>query len=205
MAVALTAAAQPAKDIGNRHQLRVGRGDALFEAFTFGNTPQHLYPNPQALSEDFSIHERFNSFCTGHLLLEYGYRINKLVRVGGQIDAEGIFWEEGDYDRNHKLIGTAQKVRNYNLVVMPTVRLEYLHKRIVTLYSGAGAGLLVALDNAGGSAFAPALNLNMIGIQLGRGHWSGGIELGAMFALSNADKIYMLGSRLLSFSLNYAW
>lgn len=203
--ISFAAVAQPAKDIGQRHQLRIGWGDALFEALAFGNSPSHQYPNPQALPEDFSIHERFNSFYTGHFFVAYGYRINKLVRVGGQMDMEGIFWEEGDFDRSHRPVGQIIKQRSYNLVVMPSVRLEYLHRGIVTLYSGAGAGMHVALDNAGGSAFSPALNINILGVQLGRGHWSGGIELGALFALNGASKVYMLGSRLLSFSLNYAW
>lgn len=202
---ALVAGAQPASSFGSRHQVRIGWGDALFETLTFGNTKPHIYPNPQALPESFSIREQFNSACTGHLFFEYGYRLNKLVRLGGQLDAEGIFWEEGNFDRYHQLVGTAKTVRNYNIVVMPTVRLEYLHKRIVTLYSGAGAGMLVAFDNARGCEFSPALNLNLVGIQLGRGHWSGGIELGLMLALSGGNKVYMLGSRLLSFSLNYAW
>lgn len=205
LTAAWVAGAQPATDFSMRHQVRIGWGDALFETLTFGNTKPHLYPNPQALPEDFSIREQFNSFCTGHLFAEYGYRISKLVRVGGQLDAEGIFWEEGSFDRNHKLVGTGKKVRNYNLVIMPTVRLEYRHTGIVTLYSGVGAGVLVALDNAGGSAFSPALNLNLVGIQLGWGHWSGSVDLGLMAALSGGNKIYMLGSRLVSFSLNYAW
>ena len=205
LAATLVAGAQPATDLSMRHQVRIGWGDALFETLTFGNTKPHLYPNPQALPEDFSISEKYNSSCTGHLFLEYGYRLSKLVRVGGQLDAEGIFWEEGNFDRNHKLIGAGKKVRNYNIVVMPTVRLEYLHKGIVTLYSGAGLGMLVALDNAGGSAFSPAFNLNAIGVQLGWGHFSGSVELGAMLALSGGNKVYMLGSRLASVSFNYAW
>lgn len=205
LAAAFVAGAQPASDFSMRHQVRIGWGEALFETLTFGNTKPHIYPNPQALPESFSINERFNSYCTGHFFFEYGYRLTKLVRLGGQIDAEGIFWEEGNFDRNHKLIGTGTKVRNYNIVVMPTVRLEYMHKHIVTLYSGAGAGVLVALDNAKGSAVSPALNLNLVGVQLGWGHWSGGIELGLMVALSGGNQVYMLGSRLVSFSLNYAW
>ncbi len=205
LAAAFASYAQPASDFSMRHQVRIGWGDALFETLTFANTKPHIYPNPQALPENFSIREQFNSGCTGHFFVDYGYRLNKLVRLGGQLDIEGIFWEEGNFDRNHKLIGTATKVRNHNIVVLPTVRLEYLHTGIVTLYSGAGAGMLVAFDNLGGCEFSPALNLNFVGVQLGWGHWSGGVELGAMLGLSGGNKIYMLGSRLLSVSLNYAW
>lgn len=205
LAAAFVAGAQPANEVGMRHQIRVGWGDALFETLSFANTKPHIYPNPEALPADFSIREQFNSCCTGHFFVDYGYRINKLVRVGGQVDFEGIFWDEGYFNRNHQLVGTAKKVRNFNIVVMPTVRLEYMHKNIVTLYSGAGAGMLVAFDNAKACELSPALNLNLVGVQLGKGHWSGGVELGLMLALSGGNKVYMLGSRLLSVSLNYAW
>lgn len=205
MVAGIVATAQPASDFSMRHQVRVGWGEALFETLTFGNTTPHIYSNPQALPENFSIHERYNSFCTGHFFAAYQYRLTPVVRLGGQFDIEGIYWQEGDFDRNHKLIGTGKTVRNHNIVIMPTVRFDYLRKGITTLYSGVGSGLLLALDNAGGSAVAPALNLNFVGVQLGWGHWSGSVELGAMIALSGGNSVFMLGSRLLSFSLNYTW
>lgn len=205
LAVTIVAGAQSASDLSRRHQVRIGWGDAIFESYAFGNTTPHVYPNPQALPEDYSVSERYNSGGTGHLFFEYGYRFSKLVRVGGQIDAEGIFWSEGDFDRYHKLIGAGKRVRNWDVVMMPTVRLEYLHRGIVTLYSGAGVGLLMAFDNAGGSGFAPAINLNLVGVQLGWDHWSGSVDLGMMTAATGTRAIYMLGSRLVSFSLNYAW
>ena len=99
----------------------------------------------------------------------------------------------------------ATLVRNYNLVLMPTLRFDFMRTRITTLYAGLGAGALMAFDNAARVEFAPAVNLNVLGIQLGYGHWSGSIELGAMVSLSSPHRIYMLGSRLLSFSLNYSW
>ena len=199
------AAASPKDSLGMRHQVRVGWGDMLFETMAFHASPTHLYANPQALPENFRLHESFDYGYTGHFFAQYQYRASRVVRVGGMLDVEGIFWKEGYFDRNHQLVGKATAVRNYNLVVMPTVRFDYFRRPVVSLYSGLGTGLLLALDNAGGSALSPALNLNLIGIQLGRGHWSGSVELGAMIALSGAYKIYMVGSRLLSFSLNYSW
>lgn len=205
LAAVLTAGAQTARDIGMRHQVRVGWGDAIFESIAFSNTSPHKYANPGSLPETFSVQERYNSACTGHFFAEYQYRTSRVVRIGVQLDVEGIFWQEGYFDRYHNLIGTGKKVRNYNIVAMPTARFSYLNTRVVSLYSGAGAGLLVALDNAGGSALSPAFNLNLVGVQLGSGHWSGSMELGFMAALSGTNKVYMLGSRLVSISLNYAW
>ena len=88
---------------------------------------------------------------------------------------------------------------------MPTVRFDYFNKEYVGLYSGLGAGLLTAFDNAVGLQLAPAFNLNFIGVQVGHGHWYGSAELGFMVALTGANTIYMAGSRLVSFSLIYRW
>ena len=73
------------------------------------------------------------------------------------------------------------------------------------LYAGLGAGVLLALDNARRCEVAPALQLTLIGVQLGRGPWTGTVEFGGLNALVNANRIYMLGSRLVSVSVNYHW
>ncbi|MBQ3941548.1 MAG: hypothetical protein II676_01730, partial [Bacteroidales bacterium] len=70
------------------------------------------------------------------------------------------------------------------------------------LYSGLGAGLLCALDNQGGAEFAPAVNINLFGVQVGKGPISASVELGALNSMFKS-RVYMLGSRLVSVSLNY--
>ena len=40
---------------------------------------------------------------------------------------------------------------------------------------------------------------------MGKDHWGGSLELGALNALMGKDRIYMLGSRLISVSVNYRW
>ncbi len=125
---------------------------------------------------------------TGHIFAEYQYRITRVVSVGGQIDFEGIFTPEMD---------------NYDLVLMPAVRFTYLNKPMVKLHSGVGIGLLVAFDNLGGCEPAPAVDLNFIGVELGEGPLTLGLDLGMMNALLAGSQVYLLGARLLSVSLNY--
>lgn len=197
--------ARPKGDLSQRHQVRVGWGDMLFETMAFHPSVTHDYVSPSALPGDFSILERHSYRYTGHLFAEYQFRATRVVRVGGLLDFEGIFWKESEFDSNHVQRGATVPIRNYNVVVMPTVRFDYLNREWWSLYSGLGAGALFAFDNQGGSAYSPALNLNFLGVQVGKGHWSGGLELGLMAALSSGYKIYMLGSRLVSVSLNYRW
>ena len=205
LCLTLAAAARPKGDLTLRHQVRIGWGDMLFETMAFHASPVHYYPVPEALPANFTTKEKHSYTYTGHLFAEYQYRASRVVRVGAMLDVEGIFWKEDSYDRYHNQTGVTVPVRNYDIVVMPTVRFDYFNKEYVSLYSGLGAGLLVALDNHGGCEPAPAFNLNLIGVQVGHGHWWGAAELGLLSALTGGDRIYMLGSRLISFSLNYRW
>lgn len=125
---------------------------------------------------------------TGHLFAGYQYQLNKVVSLGGQLDFQAIRMADMD---------------NFDLAVMPTVRFTYLRTPWVELHSGVAVGVLLAFDNKGGAEFSPALDLNFVGIQLGNGPLTAGLDLGMLNALSGGSKIYLLGARLVSVSLNY--
>ena len=129
-------------------------------------------------------------FYTGHFFAEYRYSFTKVTSVGIQSDLQGIF-REG--------------IRDYDLSLLPTVRFTFLDREWVQLYAGMGAGLLFAFDSARALELAPVVNTTLLGVQVGKGPWSGALELGGMSALRNAQKVYMLGSRLVSVSVNYRW
>ena len=63
--------------------------------------------------------------------------------------------------------------------------------------------MLLSVSDNTEAAFA--FNVNLIGIQVGAGHWYGALDLGMMNAFAGETRIYMLGSRLVSLSINYAW
>ena len=64
---------------------------------------------------------------------------------------------------------------------------------------------MVAFDNAKNAELAPVVNVTLLGVQVGKGPWTGTLELGGMSSLLNTNKVYMLGSRLISVSVNYSW
>ena len=167
-----------AQETGPRHLARLGWGDMLFETLAFHpgeNTSHYGY--------------------TGHFFADYHYKLTRVVSVGAQMDFQGIFWTENKTFRS----------RNYDLCLLPQARFTWMNKEWVRLYSGLGAGLLFAFDNAGGHAFAPVFHLNTLGIQVGKGHWCGSVDLGLMASLNDLNRIYLFGSRLLSVSVNYRW
>ncbi|MBQ9661163.1 MAG: hypothetical protein IJV37_07920 [Bacteroidales bacterium] len=177
----------------SRHQVRLGWGDMLFETIAFHPSSTHRYP--AAPQMDYPLAEKRDLGYTGHIFAEYRYQFTPLVSIGMLADFQGIFWTTETHFRS----------RNYDLTLLPNVRFSYFNREWVRLYSGLGAGLTVAFDNERHAEFAPALNLNFLGVQVGKGHWSGSAELGFMAALSDASRVYMLGSRLLSVSVNYCW
>ena len=195
-------AGEPGK---TRHQVRIGWGDMLFETLVFTASPTHQFVNPSELSPDYTYSEKDHFGYTGHFFAGYQYRLNKVMAVGAQVDFEGIFWQETSYDRFHTPLAATTHSRNYNLTVLPEMRFYCFSGRWINIYAGVGAGTLFAFDTAGNTALTPALNLNPLGIQVGYDHWWGGVELGFMAALSGGNQIYMLGSRLVSVSLNYRW
>ena len=177
------------------HQIRLGWGDPLFETLAFNEGVSQ--------NDDFTRTDRFG--YTGHIFLEYQYRFTKVISVGLQTDFQGIFWNETPCDAFRNPISPAVRSRNYDLSILPTVRFTCLNTKWVQLYGGMGAGLLVAFDNSKRSELAPVVDLTLLGVQIGKGPWSGSLELGGMFSMRNALAIYMLGSRLVSVSVNYSW
>lgn len=168
---------------GPRHQVSLGWGDMLFETLAFHPSQTPMDPNA-----------RTKYGYTGHLFADYSFRWTRRVSVGAQLDFQGIFWSEKSF-----------RSRNFDLTLLPTARFFWMDKPMVRLYSGLGAGLLMAFDNARHFELAPAVNLNFLSVQIGKGPWCGTVEWGMLSALTNFNNIYMLGSRILSFSVNYRW
>ena len=187
-----------------KNSVRIGWGDMPFEVIAFHASVPGTWGNT-GLPANFSRPENYDYGYTGHLFAEYLHRFSRVVSVGFQADVEGIFWKEGNFDRDHRLIGAYKQVNNWDLVLMPTVRFTYFNKPWVRLYSGLGAGLMLAFDNRGGSAAAPAFNLNLIGTEVGRDHWGGTAELGLLNALTGPYHVYQLGTRIFSVAVYYKW
>lgn len=181
-----------------RHNVRLGWGDMLFETLAFHPSAKDSY-DPALLPQDYKWNGTFDYGYTGHIFGEYMYSFTDLISAGIQTDFEGIFWKEGSKD-NFK------KVNNYNLCFLPSVRFTYFHSKWLDIYSGLSFGLLMAFDNQKQFEVAPAFNLNLVGAKVAiKDNWSGFLELGALNALKDANCVYMFGSRLISFGVNFTW
>lgn len=189
----------------SRHLVRLGWGDMMFETVAFHATEISAYPDPEKLPSGFRSDEKEHFRYTGHIFADYSYRLNKLLRVGLQADFQGIFWKETVYDAWRKPVGESVAVNNYDLTILPTVSFTYLERPWFRLYCGVGVGVVMAFDNLKEFQTGTAFNLNPVGIQVGRGHWSGSAELGCLCGLRGSSNIFMMNSRLFSVSVNYSW
>lgn len=191
--------------IDKRHSVRIGWGDMLFETMAFRPKLSGTWATPSALPDNYVHNETFKYGYTGHIFAEYQYRVTRVVSLGAQADIEGIFWKEGDFDKYHKLVSPAKSIRNWDLTLLFTLRFTYFEREWMRLYSGLGVGGLLAFDNHGDFGAAPALNLNFIGIEVGKGSWGGSFELGGLNAIASPRAIYQVFSRIFSVSVYYKW
>ena len=172
------------------HEVRVGWGDLMFE---------------HAMRYEFTHIGKMNAqidYITGHFFAEYQYYFRHWLSFGTQLDFEAILWDKTTYDRYRNQVGPTQRERNYNLVLMPELRFTYFRSPYVRMHSGLGIGVNFAFDNMGGFAAAGAFNLDLFTLQVGKDHWYGAIELGMLNAM-NRDRLFYVGSRLISVSVGY--
>lgn len=186
-----------------KHQFRIGWGDMMYEHAVYSPSAKHIFEDISKIPENYRVKELYGHKYIGHFFAEYQYRFNDLLSIGAQFDYSGLSWQSGIFDRAHTLVKQEPDTNFSRFALMPTARVTYLRKGPVSLYSGLGAGVLLSVSNNTEAAFA--LNVNLIGLQAGAGHWYGALELGLMNAFSGMTSIYMLGSRLISASINYAW
>ena len=186
----------------NPHELRLGWGDQHFEHLIWHSSPYPANTLPTTYTATYGEHYRY----TQHWFIDYQYRLNHWFSFGGIADGSGVVWDKvtrngaGDElsrEKNHSL---------YNIVLMPSLNLTYLHHQYVSMYFGLGAGLDInggtEVDGQGRhTVCAPAIDIRLIGISANYGNWFMAVDLGAMVAMNGGQYIYLLGSRLFTASI----
>ena len=191
--------------LGSRHCVRFGWGDMIYESIAFRPSLNGTWATPGALPDDYIHQETFDYCYTGHFFADYQYRLTQVISLGIQVDLDGIFWKEGAFDKYHNLITPVKKVRNWDLDLMLTARFTYFERPWVRVFSGLGVGVLFAFDNEGDFGAAPAINLNWIGVEVGKGPWGGTLEVGSLNAIADKLTIYQAFSRIFALSVYYKW
>ncbi len=185
-----------------RNEVRIGWGDQLFESLVWHNPTSITMTMPASVTYEYKERYRHNQ----HIWAEYQYRFNHWFSLGGMLDVSEVGWDR--VTRNGQGVELARNKNNYfyNLAFMPTVRFTYFHHDYVNIYSGLGIGMDInggtEVDGNGKhTAVGAAVNLTLVGVSANYKRWFCAFDFGGMYALKNANAIYMLKSRMLNFSI----
>lgn len=188
--------------INRRNELRIGWGDQLFESLVWHNPTSVTTTMPAEATYQYKERYRHHQ----HLWMEYQYRFKHWFSLGGMIDMSEVGWDV--VTRNGQGTELARDKKNYfyNLVIMPTIRFTYFHHPNVNIYSGLGVGMDInggtEVDGKGRhTALGAAVNLTLVGISANYDRWFCAFDLGGMYALKNANAIYMASSRIMNVSI----
>ena len=182
----------------NPHEIRLGIADDLFlRGLTNITTNNFTPPTPQDGYRQIGSKEH-NYRSTGHLYIEYHYRINHWLSVGANFDTRTELWNETSYSicPLESNISTSQNQYSLGLTLMPTVRFSYYNTPYASLYASVGVGASVQMYENTIEYILPVLDICYFGVSLGKEHWFCDIELGG------APIPYLL-DRLFRFNVGY--
>ena len=182
-----------------RHEVRIGWGDQLFESLMWHNPTNIITTMPETYRQTY--HENYHH--DQHIWAEYQWRYKSWFSFGAMGDISFVHWD--DVTRNGKGVEISRDKGHYfyNLVIMPTIRFTYFHHPNVNLYSGLGIGMCI---NGGternGKGYktdvGAAVNFTVFGISANYERWFWTVDFGGMYALRNANTIFMASSRIIN-------
>ena len=183
----------------NRNELRIGWGDQLFESLMWHGPTAITTTMPESYRQTY--HENYHH--DQHLWVEYQWRFTHWFSLGGMMDLSEVHWD--NVTRNGKGVEVARDKGHYfyNIVIMPTVRFTYFHHENVNLYSGLGIGV----DVNGGTEtngfgkktdMGASVNLTLFGVSANYDRWFWTVDFGGMYALKDANTIFMASSRIIN-------
>ena len=153
----------------NPHELRIGVGDcSIYYAQRY--SPKASY-----------VDARVFDLILPNIFVEYQYRVNSWLSAGLQVNAIGDVYSDITVGSWELAIATYSEGWVH---VIPTTTFTYFHKNWVNLYSGIGVGYAMQLETKGKTRniwHTFAAQATLLGISVGRDHWFGTFEAGALF------------------------
>ena len=192
---ALTAYAETAENRKeNPHEIRIGIADDLvLRGFESPINNNLSLPQPE---KGYRITgERMHNYrSTGHLFIEYQYRINHWLSVGANFDTRASLWKRTEYSicQFESAVNT-QNQHAVGIMLSPTVRFTYFNSPYASLYASLGIGAqMQTYDNTIEDIYL-TVDLCYFGVSLGKSHWFCNLELGLAYGPLPLDRLYRVG------------
>lgn len=187
----------------NRHEVRLGWGDQLFEMLAWREEAAKAVGH---LPEEKTFRYDENFRYTQHIFAEYQYRFNSWFGFGGMIDGSSVYWDRVTRNGLGGALETEKNRNFFNLVIMPTVRFTYFWHEYVNIYSGLGFGMNInggtEKDMYGHRVVcAPVLDLRLLGIGVNYQRYFINIDFGGTYSLLDTNTIFMANSRIITASI----
>ena len=176
----------------NPHQIRIGIADDLV-ARGFETTMMNDNLSLPPAKEGYHItgFDEYNYRSTGHLYVEYLYRINHWLGVGANFDTRTSLWQRTDYSicPQESIVNT-QNHHGVGLILAPTVRFTYYDTPYASLYASVSIGAqMQTYDNIIENIYL-AVDLCYFGVSLGKNHWFCDLELGLAYGPAPFDRLF---------------
>lgn len=169
----------------NPHELRIGVGDCSIYYAQRYTTPLPPPSVPSAVVQysQRPLDGRHLSLILPNIFIDYQYRVNSWFAAGVQVNT---IWDKGsDYIFDDFV--TDVRILDFTegwVHVIPTATFTYFHRDWVNLYSGIGVGYAMQLetkDQTRNIWHTFAAQATLLGISVGKNHWFGSFEAGALF------------------------
>ena len=163
----------------NPHELRLGVGDcSIYYAQRYSTpVPPPVVPGAEEIGDS-----RHFDLILPNIFIDYQYRVNSWLAAGVQVNT---IWDKGtDYSCN-------RGANDFQLIdftegwihVIPSATFTYFSKEWVNLYSGIGVGYAMQIESKSRTNVwhTFAAQATLLGISVGKNHWFGSFEAGALF------------------------
>lgn len=186
------------------HEIRVGWADQLFEQVFWRNEVPYVMAASQ--SRVYKQNYRYRQ----HYWIEYQYSLAPWFSTGLMMDHSCVHWDNVTINGAGQELARNKDQRFYNMIMMPSMRITYMHKPHLEIYSELGLGF----DLNGGTernekgrrlSLGYGYDLRPIGVRYNYKAAFVSADIGRTFAFRDSDHVFLAMGRIMAVSVGFTF